>query len=124
MRILLLGAVLAPVMAFSSPAVALSEDNCRVACAIMFGRERAPACVAQIPCTKFRGQPEISAAEVRRRVAAYKAGMRSGTGPSVVATCAQQTGLWPGPNGWVYDERRTPAVSDCLTGAASKQKRQ
>ena len=124
MRILLLGAVLAPVITFNSPAVALSEENCRMACGIMFGRERAQACVAQVPCSKFRGQPAISTAEVRRRVAAYRAGLRSGTGPSVVAACAQQTGLWPGPNGWVYDERRTPAVSDCLTGAAGKQKRQ
>ena len=94
-----------------------------MACAVMFGRERVQTCVAQVPCAKFRGQPEISAAEVKRRVAAYKAGKRSGTGTSAVAACAQQTGLWPGPHGWVHDERRTPAISDCLTAAAGKQKR-
>ena len=30
----------------------------------------------------------------------------------------------PRPHGWFYDERRTPAINDCLTAAAGKQKRQ
>ena len=126
MRIILLfGAVLAPAIAFSSPTLALSEDNCRMACALMVGRERAQTCIEQLPCSKYRGQPDISAAEVRRRVAAYKARKRNGTTTSVIASCARQTGLWPGPRGWFYDERRMPAINDCLTAAAgSKQKRQ
>jgi hypothetical protein len=121
MRILLLGAVLAPAIAFSTPGFALSEDNCRMVCALMVGRERAPTCIAQLPCSKYRGQPDISAAEVRRRVAAYKAGKRNSPTNSVIASCARQTGLWPGPHGWFYDERRMPAINDCLTAGSKKR---
>ena len=120
LRLVLAGAVAAPAIISGAPALAWSESNCRMACALIGGRERAPACVERVPCAKYSGQPEVSAAEVRRRVAAVKAGK---TNPnSVFVNCARRAGAMPGPRGWLYYERQVPAIDACV--AAANRKRQ
>ena len=121
-RLVLAGAVAALAIAASAPALAWSENNCRMACALVAGRERAPECIARVPCTKYSGQPEVGAAEVRRRVAAVKAGKKNPSANSAFVNCARQAGARPGPRGWLYNERQVPAMDACV--AAANRKRQ
>jgi hypothetical protein len=123
MRIVLLGAILAPAIAFSSPGFAWSEDNCRAGCVLTAGRERAQTCIEQVPCAKYRGQPAVSEAEVRRRVAAYKAGKRNNGTPSTFVDCARRAGARPGPRGWLYNERQVPAMNACITARAGNNRK-
>ena len=90
-------------------------------CALMVGRERAPTCIERVPCAKYRGQPEISAAAVRRVAAAAKARLRTnGSSNSVLINCTRQTGATPGPRGWLYYERQVPAIDACVAAANRK----
>jgi len=118
LRIVLAGAVAAPAIASSAPALAWSENNCRLGCALFAGRALAPACIERVPCSKYSGQPEVSAAEVRRRVAAVKAGKNNPN--SVFVNCARQAGARPGPRGWLYNERQVPAIDACVAAANRK----
>jgi hypothetical protein len=122
MRIMLFGVVVAPAIAFSTAALALSESNCRTACALIAGRELTGACIERVPCAKYRGQPEISAAAVRRFAAAYNAGKRrtaSASDRSIRVKCLRQAGARRGPRGWLYRERQVPAIDACVTAARS-----
>jgi hypothetical protein len=120
-RLVLAAAVALPAIASSAPALAWSENNCRMACAIAAGRERAPACIARIPCAKYSGQPEVSAAEVRRRVAAVKTARAKNPANFAFVNCARQAGATPGPRGWLYYERQVPAIDACVTAANRKR---
>lgn len=121
LRIVLVGAVVAPAITYSAPALAWSENNCRMACTLIIGRERAPACIERVPCSKYSGQPDVSAAEVRRRVAAVKADKKNPSANSVFVNCARQAGATPGPRGWLYYERQVPAINACVTAANRKR---
>jgi hypothetical protein len=119
LTIVLAGVVAAPVIAASAPALAWSENNCRMGCVLIAGRERAPACIARVPCAKYSGQEEVSAAEVRRRVAAVKAGKKNPN--SVRVNCVRQSGARPGPRGWLYSERHVAAIDACVAAANRKR---
>ena len=122
LRIMMAGAVAVPAIVYSAPGLAWSEGNCRMACALFIGRERAPACIERVPCSKYSGQPDVGAAEVRRRVARVKAEKKNPSANSVFVNCAQRTGAHPGRRGWFYYERQVPAIDACV--AAANRKRQ
>ena len=89
MRIMLPGAVLVSALAFSSPALGVSENNCRTICTLTAEPGGAQVCIEQVPCAKYRGQTEISAAAVRRIAAAAKARKRNaGSSNSAYELCA------------------------------------
>jgi hypothetical protein len=92
LRIMMAGAVAVPAIVYSAPGLAWSEGNCRMACALFIGRERAPACIERVPCSKYSGQPDVGAAEVRRRVARVKAEKKNPSANSVFVNCARRTG--------------------------------
>jgi hypothetical protein len=116
LRLVLAGAVAAPAILSGAPALAWSENNCRMGCVLTAARGRAPECIARIPCAKYRGQEEVSAAEVRRRVANLKAARSN-----VQLQCVRRSGARPGPRGWLFNERQVPAIDACIAAANSKR---
>jgi hypothetical protein len=115
--LVLAGAVAATVIASGAPAIAWSENNCRMGCALTAARARVAECIARIPCAKYSGQADVGAAEVRRRVAALKTARSN-----VRVQCVRQSGARPGPRGWLYNERQVPAIDACIIAAASRKR--
>jgi hypothetical protein len=108
LKILSLGAVLAPAIAFSAPGFALSEGNGHLACALTAGHERVQSRIEQV---------DLSPA-VRCFAAEFSASRKNRSLRSIRVSCIRQFGGRPKPGGgWFYKGRHAPAIDACVAAA-------